>query len=122
MLCLLFLTGCAFDVLHEKQLSASFAPISGQGRTWTLNEDLDVSFEGTTYKTHLKKGTRWQEVGHIAQGDVYVTKDQIVTVEGSNIHEAQVVLSGESVVGCFLPVEGTFAPARKPVAVHFAQN
>jgi len=53
-------------------------------------------------------------VGRIEQGEVYKTKDQVVTVEASNMYEAQLVLSGSLVVGFYLPVERTFTAADPP--------
>jgi hypothetical protein len=44
------------------------------------------------------------------QGNVYRTRDQVVTVEGSHIHEAYIVVTERSLVGFYLPVERTFSP------------
>jgi hypothetical protein len=77
---------------------------------------------GTSFPTRLKSGTRWSHVGSTEHGDVFRTKDQIVTVEASNIHEAYLVLSNRVVTGFYLPVEKTFAPARKPVLLPTTQT
>ena len=58
----------------------------------------------------MKKGTTWDFVGTISSGDVFRTKDQILTVEASNIHEAYIVVSSDKLVGFYLPVEKSFSP------------
>jgi len=77
---------------------------------------VDVGL-GTGFPTHLKAGTRWHRVGQIQYGTVYSTKDQIVEVEASNIYEAQLVMTDQTVKGFYLPVEKTFTPASHPVSI-----
>lgn len=68
--------------------------------------------------TPLKKGTRWHHVGNTEFGAVFSTKDQIVTVKATHIHEAQIVVSNQGcLAGFFLPVERTFTPLSKPVRI-----
>ena len=50
-----------------------------------LDEDLEVNL-GTGYSRTLNAGVTWTNVGHISNGDVYKTDDQILTIEGSNIY------------------------------------
>jgi len=110
---LLFLAGCAFDIIHVRQVPAHFesVPVSAQG--WTLAEDVKVDLaEGFAAK--LKKGTTWYRVGRVEQGDVFRTKDQLVTVEASNVYEAEPVISGDRIVGFYLVVEHTFTAAAPP--------
>jgi len=110
------LSGCAFDITHVKQQPATFAAVSGMTNGFILSHDVKATL-GTGYPTRLKSGTRWQPVGVIAQGTVFETKDQIVTVEASNIHEAQLVVSNGFITGFYLPVEKTFAPSKSPIRI-----
>lgn len=105
--------GCAFDLIHVRQVPAQFDPTQTSARSWTLAEDVKVSLPAGSATT-LKKGTTWFQVGRVEQGDVFRTKDQIVTVEASNVHEAQPVIRDETIVGFYLPVERTFAAAETP--------
>src|SRR5690242_3007528 len=106
----LLLGGCAFDVIHVRQVPASLEEISGPAPEWTLSQDVDVHLrEGFAAK--LKAGTTWRAVGRIAQGDVFRTSDQIVTVEASNVYEAALVMKADVVVGFYLIVERTFTAA-----------
>jgi hypothetical protein len=101
--------GCAFDVVRVKQEPAKFEPGTTSEDSWKLSEDVEISL-GTGYKRKLKAGTRWECIGKIEKGDVYRTKDQILTVEGSNIYEACIVVSEDQLVGFYLPANQTFSP------------
>jgi len=103
------LFGCAFDVVHVKQEPARFEASTSVQDAWTLTRDVEISLD-TGYKRKLKAGTRWECIGKIEKGDVYRTKDQILTVEGSNIYEACLVVSEGQLVGFYLPANQTFSP------------
>ena len=109
-ICLNF--GCAFDVVRIKQEPAHFEPISSSHDAWTLAEDVKISLD-TGYNRKLKAGTRWDLIGKIENGDVYKTNDQILTVEGSNIYEACIVVSEGQLVGFYLPGKNSFSPLSK---------
>lgn len=83
---------------------------------FTLAGEHDISI-GTGFRTKLKAGTKWTEAGRLPEGKVFVTKDQVVTVEASNIHEAGIVVEGDALVGFFLLVEKTFTPAKKKTVI-----
>jgi hypothetical protein len=97
---------CAPVITQE---SAQLTP--GDGRMFRLARKAEIPLS-TGYSTTLRPNTRWQRVGQLPQGDVYRTRDQIVTVEGAHIHEAYVVLKDGSIVGFYLPVERTFSPVK----------
>ena len=107
------LGGCALDIVSVKQAPATLTPVAAASPASLLATDVTVPL-GTGFPTKLKQGTKWQRIGTLPQGDVYSTRDQVLTVEASNIHEAQLVVSGGNVVGFYLPVERTFAPAKTP--------
>jgi hypothetical protein len=108
--------GCAFDVVSVRQTPTTLTPLGGAARGFTLPHDLSVAI-GTGFPTRLKQGTTWHEVGQIAQGDVYTTRDQVVMVEASNLHEAQLVVADGKIVGFYLPVEHTFTAAQPPLVL-----
>ena len=111
------LTGCAFDVSYVNQTPAAFTMATGPTNDdFILQEPVDVGL-GTGFPTHLNAGTRWHQVGQTQYGTAYSTKDQIVQVEASNIYEAQLVMSNQTVKGFYLLVEKTFVPASNPVRV-----
>ena len=57
-------------------------------------------------------------MGTIPEGDVYKSKDQVLSVECSNIHEAYLVISQDSVVGFYLPVEKGFVKLNKAITLN----
>jgi len=107
------LGGCAFDVLHLEQRPANF-DATAQAVPFELAADTVVTV-GPGYTRTLRKGSRWMSVGRVAEGDVYRSRDQVLTVEASNIHEAWLVVQGNRVVGYYLVVEKTFSPVSFPV-------
>jgi hypothetical protein len=109
----LVLNACAFDVLRVEQIPAELKTNTSCGKEFVLTQDIK-SIAGSGYNRTIKKGTRWNCVGEISQGLVYKTKDQILTVEGSNIYEANIVVLDQKLVGYFLPVENSFSPIDKP--------
>lgn len=108
------LAGCAFDVIAVKQVPAHFESIDNCGGTFELTENVDIALRGG-YQRVLKSNTEWYCVGRITQGYVFATKDQVFTIEASNIFEAYLVLSSRKLVGFYLPVEQTFSPLSPPI-------
>lgn len=114
---LLFLNACAFDLVHVKQTPASIIPKNDPNANFTLEKEANVSL-GTGYNRILKENTNWELVGFLPEGGVFKTKDQILTVEGSNIYEAYIVVESDTLTGFYLPAEGTFSPLRQPIPLH----
>lgn len=111
-LCLLlaaaFLAGCASEVFRTP-VAAPAAPVPGQSGAMVLVQSVTIKLP-TAYDRTLAAGSRWQMVGTIPQGTVYRPSSSVLTLEGANIHEAYLVLDGESLVGFYLPVEQAYAP------------
>jgi hypothetical protein len=112
----LLLAGCAFDVIHVQQVPVGLEAIAGPAPEWTLSQDVNVHLrEG--FAAMLKAGTTWRAVGRIAQGDVFRTSDQILTVEASNVYEAALVMKADVVVGFYLIVEHSFTAADPQIQI-----
>jgi len=101
--------GCAFDIVHIDQIPVQYKNVNIQKRSFMLEDEVNVDLE-TGYKRKLNKGTEWHYVSTISQGDIFKTNDQVLTVEGSNIFEAFIVVSEKKLIGFFLPVEETYSP------------
>lgn len=107
------LGGRAFDVIHVEQRPVQF-DAALQSARFELAADTVVNV-GPGYARTLRKGSRWMPVGRVAEGDVYRSRDQVLTVEASDIHEAWLVVHENRVVGYYLVVEKTFSPVSVPV-------
>ena len=112
----LLLAGCAFNLVSVKQVPTTCTAVTGTPETFVLCADVKAKL-GTSFPTHLKAGTRWHQVGDTDYGAVFATPDQIVAVEASHIHEAQLVVSNRVITGFYLPVEKTFAPVTHPISI-----
>jgi len=111
------LGSCAFDLVSVKRHPATLDLSSNTVPSFTLAEEVEFTLD-TGYKRKLNKATRWEYVGSLPQGNVFKTKDQIMTIEGSNIYEAYIVVMSDSLVGFYLPVEKTFSPLKKPLSLN----
>jgi hypothetical protein len=108
--CSLAIAACAV-----KQESVSALQPVEQAKQFRVVEGLDVHLS-TGYTTHIKPNTSWSLVGTVSQGEVYKSRDQVLTVEGADVAEAYLVVAGDELVGFYLPVEHTFSrisPARR---------
>jgi hypothetical protein len=108
--------GCAFDVSYVKKAPATFAPIIENARNFILNQHVEVGL-GTGFPTRLKAGTHWHQIGSTDYGGVFITKDQIVTVEASDVYEAQLIVSNQCVTGFYLPVEKEVTLVSRPIPI-----
>jgi hypothetical protein len=88
---------------------AALTPAEGREAVLTIERDTELRFD-TGYTRTLRAGTRIVLVGTLAQGKVYRFVDAVLTVEGTQMHEAWVVVDGEKLVGYYLPVEKAFVP------------
>jgi hypothetical protein len=111
-----WLGGCAFNVISIRQTPAQFTPTPEATAAWMLAAPVKVRLQ-EGYAAPLKNGTTWRQVGRIAQGDVFHTADQVVTVEASHQHEADIVVADGRVVGFYLRVEHSFAAADPPADI-----
>lgn len=113
----LLLNACAFDIVHVKQTPASIALQNDPSANFTLKKEVKVSL-GTGYSRTLKANTNWSLVGSLPEGSVFKTRDQILTVEGSNIYEAYIVVESNQLRGFYLPVEGTYSSLKEPLPLY----
>lgn len=113
----LLFSACAFDLAHVTYKAATFHPTQNSTRTVVLSDNLALTSTPCSNSRTLRKTTRWDQVGTIAEGDVLRSKDQVLTLECSNVHEAYLVISGDKLIGFFLPFEKGFVPHSPPIAL-----
>ena len=101
--------GCASEVVRS---GASFSPVAPTDRS-RIEIMKQVRLEaGNGYDRVLTVGSIWELRGTLPQGAAYKRLDGIFTVEGAHVHEAYLVVSGNRLVGFYLPVEQAYSPAR----------
>ena len=108
-------------MIHLKQEPTQLVSVEPPKDSWVLEKTAIIEL-GTGYKRKLKAGTTWDYAGNIEQGEVYKTDDQILTIEGSNIFEAYIVVSESNLVGFYLPVERTFSPISSSVKLEMKRT
>ena len=109
----LFAVACAPPVA---QLPTQLTP--GTGKTFRLTREAEADIS-TGRSTTLRANTRWELVGTVSLGEVYRTRDQVVTVRGDGVHEGYIVVRDKTLVGFYLPVERAFCPVSQsqPLAI-----
>ena len=107
--------GCAPEVIRNPSL---LAQISGEEivQSFQLTQDVSIDLP-TGYQSLLKRGSRWDCIGKIAEGYIYKSVDQVLTVEGANVHEAYIVISDGELAGFYLPVEKAFSPISSKIKI-----
>jgi hypothetical protein len=108
---------CAFDLAHVTYTAATFEPTQYATRTVVLSKNVTLTGTPCSNSRTLRKTTRWEQVGTIAEGDVFRSKEQVLTLECSNVHEAYMVMSEDKLIGFFLPFEKGFVPHSPPIAL-----
>lgn len=102
------------EVIRNK---AAFSPAPSRDEpAIAVNERVRVVGLAGDEQT-IPSNSRWRRVGSVDAGDVYQRVDGPFIVESQNAHEAYLVVKDGSVVGFYLPGEGAFAPAKRPVAL-----
>jgi hypothetical protein len=106
--------------MHVKQIPTQMESSNLSKQSFELVKELNID-PGHGYNRKLKQGTKWNYVGTISYGDVFKSKDQTLTVEASNIHEAYIVVSSGKLVGFYLPVERSYSPLDDPQILYMKE-
>jgi hypothetical protein len=115
----LSLTACAAVQHSPAQLHPLAA--SAEPALHVLAQETRLTLD-TGYTRTLKAGSRWRSAGTVDQGDVYRPVGDVFTLEGAHIHEAWLVVRGESLVGFYLPAEHGYSPLSTAVPLHFTHS
>ena len=109
------LMSCAFDVAHVSYHPTDLTPQPKSGKSMTLKEEVKIGGAPCGYSRVLQSGSNWDLIGSIPEGNVYKPREQVLTVECSNVYEAYLVCVSQSLVGFYLPVEHGFVALKKPL-------
>jgi len=113
----LALSGCAFNLADVVYSPAQFQPMGQASRVFVLATNVKLTDMPCWYGRELRQNTRWEATGSVAQGEVFRSRDQILTLECSNIYEAYLVVREGRLVGFFLPVQSGFVVVSEPVVL-----
>ena len=113
----LLTTGCASKVAYEP---ADLVSTADQGII-TITDNTEIKLD-TLYSRKIQKDSVFQRVGSISQGEVYKPVDDIFTVEGANVHEAYLVISGVKLIGFYLPGKDSFSKLKNVVQLPISQE
>jgi len=109
------LIGCAAEILRTPtQLNES--NLIQDIRIITLDDNVPIRLS-SGYSRELKKGTIWQFVGTTKEGDVFKPVDSIFTIEGAHVREAYLAVSGNKLIGFYIPGENSFSPLGSSISL-----
>jgi len=110
---MLTLNGCALSI---KTNPVSLVPPAPETvpRQIRLQQTATVTLD-TAYTRNIPANSVWRYAGNVPQGDVFRPVKTIFTIEGRQVHEAYLVISGTRLVGFYLPGEFNYSALSTPV-------
>lgn len=115
LLALFVLSGCA--VPTQKAQITPYQQVQGT-RQIRILQNTDIVLD-TAYERRIPEKSIWRLSGTVPQGEVYRPEKIAFTIEGRQVHEAYLVLSGNLLVGFYLPGELNFSPLSPPLNLNF---
>jgi len=117
LVALSILAGCATPINAQR---VEFTPY-GKGaavQQVRMLHTVDVMLD-SRYRRQIQQNSLWRLRGVVPQGSVYSAENAVFTIEGRQVHEAYLVLSGTALVGFYLPGEFNFSPLSVPLSLTF---
>ncbi len=71
------------------------------------------------YSRVIPSGSKWEYVGLLKEGNVYKPTGHVFTIEGYHVHEAYLVVKGNTLIGFYLPVENSFSRVKKETRLKY---
>ncbi len=112
LVCLI--AACAAPVQYAPSRLAAPAAAVGQEPNRSVEETLVVKLP-TGFKREIGKGSLWRAAGAIAEGEVFRPVGTVFTIEGRQVHEAWLVVSGGTLVGFYLPGDQAYSALASPL-------
>ena len=120
LIAVLLFQGCAAEV-QRTPTSFTSLPSGDPEAIVTVLKDVEIT-PALGYTRTIRTGSQWRLVGGTAQGDVYRPVSGVFTVEGAQVHEAGLVISGVKLVGFYMLVEKAFVPLGSPVELQLSRG
>ena len=83
-----------------------------------VKQEVEIALD-SGYARRLARASRWTQAGTLPQGQAYKSVGSVFTVEGAHVHEAWLVVSGDELVGFYLPVEKAFVALSERARIEF---
>jgi hypothetical protein len=123
--CIVFIfwiiNACAFDLAHIKFDPVQIKEFAGISRSFSVQEDTDLTSLPCRYSRKLRKNSKWECIGTIDQGEVYKPINQCFTLECSNVYEAFLVIQNDNLIGFYLPVEKGYNSLKTPIPLSLSR-
>jgi hypothetical protein len=107
-LLLSLLAGCA-PMIVSAPAQLDRAASASAAAEFVLARNVDFRLP-TGYDRTLPAASHWRRVGRLPQGEVYRPIGIAFAIEGKQVHEAYLVVSGSTLRGFYLPGESAYSP------------
>lgn len=112
------LASCATEIPRQPATLMPSTEGDGQSRVIQVDEDADVRLP-SGYSRTIRAGSIWKQSGTVEGRVVYKATKDVFTIEGTHVHEAYLLLDGNTVVGFFLPGESAVSWLKHKVTLKF---
>jgi len=102
------LTACAPMISARPTSMIQDRPAAESARVIRIEREVPITLS-TGYQRSLVAGSLWVNVGRIPEGTVYRPLNSTFAIEGRQVHEAYLVISGGVLQGFYLPGEINFS-------------
>ena len=120
LLTAVFVGACA-PMVPIEPVSFSPDPAGRSVRQIRLQSPLAIRLSSGYVRT-LPANSVWRQAGRVAHGEVYRPVDSVLTIEGRQVHEAYLVVSGTMLMGFYLPGESNYSPLLPAVPLHLGDT
>ena len=113
--------GCASEIPHR---STAFRDLELQDRPRVVRVEVDtvVEWGSINLNRRITAGTVWRQVGQIPEGQVFRPVQGVFTIEGAHVHEAMLVLRGNTLEGFFLTHEKAYVQAKPAIQLKLTEG
>ena len=108
-------------MVESSPVAYTESAMSAGGPHFVIRSDVDIRLS-TGYRRTLPAKSEWRLAGRVPQGNVFRPIGTVFTIEGRNIHEAYLVMSGRDLVGFYLPGESQYSALASPVALPIGEQ
>ena len=115
---MILLASCASEIPRQPTTLIPSADGEAQSRVIQVDEDADVWLP-SGYSRSIRAGSIWKQSGTVEGRAAYKPTKDVFTIEGTHVHEAYLLLDGNTLVGFFLPGENAVSWLKNKVILKF---